>query len=53
MKTRLILLLATLLLSGCAGFWANREPGASPAPEKITSDINMNRAYPKSAESRP
>lgn len=53
MKTRILLLFAALLLSGCAGFWANREPAPSPAPEKITSDINMDRAYPKSAESRP
>lgn len=57
MKATLVLLLLTALLSGCAaltsnGTQAERSPGR-PSGDKITSDINMSRSFPKSAESRP
>jgi hypothetical protein len=56
MKTRILSLLLLALLAGCAtdpSASAQGKPSGLPAPEKITSDIDMNRAFPKSAESRP
>jgi PBP1b-binding outer membrane lipoprotein LpoB len=54
MKTRISLIIFVALLTGCAtdpSVAAGKAPSGLPAPEKITSDINMTRAFPKSVES--
>ena len=34
-------------------FFFEQKPSILPSPEKITSDINMTRAFPKSVETSP
>ncbi len=56
MKTAFLLFVLAGLLSGCASdplSSLSKKPSDLPSPEKITSDINMTRAFPKSAENRP
>ena len=56
MKTVILLFVLTGLLSGCASdplSSSSKKPSGLPSPEKITSDINMTRAFPKSVETGP
>lgn len=55
MKTKVSLIILVALLSGCAtdpfSASTSTKPSGLPAPEKITSDIDMTRAFSKSVES--
>jgi hypothetical protein len=56
MKTVTLLFVLAGLLSGCASdplSASRKKPTDLPSPEKITSDINMTRAFPKSVETSP
>ncbi len=56
MKTVILLFVLAGLLSGCASdplSSSSKKPSGLPSPEKITSDINMTRAFPKSVETNP